>query len=275
MRQQRGATTVATATTNHLKHNARLAPAPACLTAEPRATSIVRAMEEVVFILRNDRARLEEITMEECCEWSAALGPSPPERGVWATVPRALWPADACACFFNAYAFLEYITTNEIAPVLAWGYAAGDRVKMRDTTPRPELLDLRGRAGTINAVNEGTLHVIFDAPFPGPPEVRTLSALVTDFESIPDSRPLIDAQWREEHPEELSRLRRHPDACVICHERPDVWSSPLNGDLPTRCPHWACGACWSEIAERDRRCPICRDDLTEWLEAEFGQRTSD
>ena len=39
----------------------------------------------------------------------------------------------------------------------------------------------------------------------------------------------------------------------------------MNSDVPTRCNHWLCIGCWAEISERDRRCPICCDDLTAWL----------
>jgi hypothetical protein len=39
----------------------------------------------------------------------------------------------------------------------------------------------------------------------------------------------------------------------------------MNSYIPTRCAHWACVGCWVRIAERDRKCPICRDDVSAWL----------
>ncbi len=51
----------------------------------------------------------------------------------------------------------------------------------------------------------------------------------------------------------------------MCHEKPAVWDGPMNSDIPTRCAHWLCVPCWARIAARDRRCPICREDLTMWV----------
>ena len=39
----------------------------------------------------------------------------------------------------------------------------------------------------------------------------------------------------------------------------------MNSDIPTRCTHWVCVPCWARIAERDKRCPICREDLSAWI----------
>ena len=81
-----------------------------------------------------------------------------------------------------------------------------------------------------------------------------------------DDRPLITAQWRDQHPDEWQRLwHQCPTECPVCHEKPDIWDGPMNSDVPTRCTHWICVGCWAEISQRDRRCPICRDDLTVWL----------
>ena len=89
--------------------------------------------------------------------------------------------------------------------------------------------------------------------------------IFTEPRAPPDNRPLITDEWRAQHPEEWQRLWQKPEECSVCHERPDIWDGPMNSDVPTRCTHWACVTCWEEIASRDRRCPICRDDLSVWL----------
>jgi hypothetical protein len=81
-----------------------------------------------------------------------------------------------------------------------------------------------------------------------------------------DERPLITPQFREENEEEWDRLwNNRPDECPVCHESPDIWDGPMNSGIPTRCTHWACTECWKQISGFDKRCPICRDDLREWL----------
>ena len=77
-----------------------------------------------------------------------------------------------------------------------------------------------------------------------------------------DDRPLITPQWRAEHPVEWQRLwdQQARNECPVCHKKLDIWDGPMNSDVPTRCNHWACVACWAEISQRDRR-----DDLTVWL----------
>ena len=82
-----------------------------------------------------------------------------------------------------------------------------------------------------------------------------------------DMRPLITPRWRDENPQEWDRLWNLSrfDVCPVCHERPDVRDGPMNSDVPTRCTHWACVGCWARIAQRDMRCPICRDNLSHWL----------
>lgn len=83
----------------------------------------------------------------------------------------------------------------------------------------------------------------------------------------PDNRPLLTPLWREEHPEEWQRLwdQQPRDQCPVCLEKPDIWDGPMNSGVPTRCNHFACVDCWGKIFKRDRRCPICRDNLSLWL----------
>ena len=82
-----------------------------------------------------------------------------------------------------------------------------------------------------------------------------------------DDRPLITPQWREQHPDEWQRLwdQQARNERPVRHEKPDIWDGPMNSSVPTRCNYFACVGCWVEISQRDRRCPICRDDLTVWL----------
>ena len=81
-----------------------------------------------------------------------------------------------------------------------------------------------------------------------------------------DTRPLITPRWRQENSEEWDRLWNHrTEECPMCHETPDIWDGPMNSDVASRCTHWACVSCWARIAQRDKRCPVCRDDLSVWL----------
>ena len=90
------------------------------------------------------------------------------------------------------------------------------------------------------------------------PDAKTSSA---------DTRPLIAPRLREENRQEWDRLwnLNRTEECPVCHEKPPVWDGPMNSDVSTRCTHWLCVPCWARIAARDRRCPICREDLTMWI----------
>ena len=88
-----------------------------------------------------------------------------------------------------------------------------------------------------------------------------------DEEEDEDTRPLITPRWRQENSEEWDRLwiLNMTEECPVCQEKPDIWDGPMNSDVASRCTHWACVSCWARIAERDKRCPVCRDDLSVWL----------
>ena len=97
-----------------------------------------------------------------------------------------------------------------------------------------------------------------------PPKAKAKAALLP----MTNVRPLITRAWREENPEEWQRLWDSSQGrCPVCMDETafKVYDSPMNSDIPTRCTHFACFECWRMIASRDRRCPLCRDDLTEWL----------
>ena len=96
--------------------------------------------------------------------------------------------------------------------------------------------------------------------------------------------PLITKEWRDANLETYRKIKQTPDECPICYrgrrDRPDIeplprfvcFDSPLSNGLcipegkPVRCRHLACDECWNKIKKENRRCPICRDDLTCWFE---------
>ena len=85
-----------------------------------------------------------------------------------------------------------------------------------------------------------------------------------------DPRPLISLQWREENDDEWNRRwGNRPEECPVCLQKPYIWDGPMNSNIPTRCTHWACVLCWAEIKERDNRCPVCRDDVSQWLQSHY------
>ena len=99
--------------------------------------------------------------------------------------------------------------------------------------------------------------------------VAAVPDVVDGIEGTLDTRPLISPLMRAQNPEEWHRLfnlhpRRGP--CDVCHEVPVIWAGPVNSEIPTRCTHWLCTDCWSRIARGDKRCPTCRDDLSQWLQ---------
>ena len=90
-------------------------------------------------------------------------------------VPAKLLPEGAAVCYFSPYAYLEYFVAKTVAPALARSRAVGDRVRVWEGTHKPELQPLREAIDRSAA----TMTILFDVPFPGPPEVRCCSALAT------------------------------------------------------------------------------------------------
>ena len=62
----------------------------------------------------------------------------------------------------------------------------------------------------------------------------------------------------------------YPEECPVCFERPDgetnLWDNPQNSDVPSRCNHYCCCDCWQRVANGDQRCPICRTNISQWLQ---------
>jgi len=63
------------------------------------------------------------------------------------------------------------------------------------------------------------------------------------------------------------------DNCPICLEAytPQKQRDGVrNSDYKVKCPHYCCVSCWVELYDKNvgekKRCPICRANLTNWLE---------
>ena len=149
-------------------------------------------------------------------------------------------------CYFCPHTYLQYSVAKKVAPALARNRAVGDRVRVWDRTRKEELLSFRGRCGSVQTIDRGaaTMTVVFDVPYQGPPEVRCITSLVTDFERILDGRPLMTPEWRATHPEEWERLQR-PQTCPVCQDAGQECVGPMSGPVPTRCSHVACMNCWT------------------------------
>ena len=215
-------------------------PLPAEYVPDVRALNEIERRSRIprgpYFALRAD-GRHSDITNEQLVEWFGALFPAqPPAEDVWYSIPQHLLPEGVTVAYFNGSEFSEMHFLEEI-PAAAIPAAA------------------------IPAT------AIPAAPIPAGrrPRPKAKSKAKAKAKSRADTRPLITPQWLEENPEEWDRLWQHPGECPVCLEVPDIWSGPMNSAIPTRCTHWACVDCWIRIAERDRKCPICRDDLSAWL----------
>ena len=95
---------------------------------------------------------------------------------------------------------------------------------------------------------------------------------VRTFWNIAGTRPVLTEHLRQvARPLWQEKWDQHKnDPCPIClteHGGDDVWDGPMNSDIPTRCNHWLCTACWDGLVEtrpEEVRCPVCREDVTEW-----------
>ena len=64
------------------------------------------------------------------------------------------------------------------------------------------------------------------------------------------------------------------DNCPVCLEAYTVQKQKdgiRNSEYKVKCPHYCCCDCWLELYEKNegkkKRCPICRANVTEWLES--------
>ena len=55
--------------------------------------------------------------------------------------------------------------------------------------------------------------------------------------------------------------------CPVCYCSNVIVDSPENSPFKLGCKHYLCVECWCELCKRgDVKCPMCRRDLTKWLE---------
>ena len=131
--------------------------------------------------------------------------------------------------------------------------------------------------GTVMAGLQGTY-------MPGSPTTETngvallrmAAGLLRDdvrcFWRISRTRPVMSPYLQEvARPFWQEKWDQHKaDPCPVCFaERGDnvVWDGPMNSAYPTRCNHWLCTACWQNLVDHTPgavRCPVCREDVTDW-----------
>ena len=85
--------------------------------------------------------------------------------------------------------------------------------------------------------------------------------------------------WVMENPEAFRQLSKPPDECPVCLEtfkgtrrKP---FGPVMGDRPTNCRHYACRGCWMELKQKlssPWHCPVCKENVTDWLDESFKTR---
>ena len=227
-----------------------------------------------VFCIRTNGTVFHDVTNSMCVSWLTAMHPtSPPVPGVWAQVPSNLLPDGAAVCYFNASVFMEQVVApsfpterssprfnvGQVVKLDASGFGTGSQLQ-------------HGDLGTIlsqGVVNEFE-HIAYRIKWHRAEISASMVEERLEFYAHAvdrDTRPLITPLMREHSPQEWDRLwnLNRTEECCVCHEKPDIWDGPMNSEVPTRCTHWACVCCWQRIAGRDRRCPICREDLSEWI----------
>ena len=82
---------------------------------------------------------------------------------------------------------------------------------------------------------------------------------------------LFTREWVMNNPEAFRKLAAPPEECPVCMEPFGPERAPLGpimGDMPTSCRHYLCQTCW--IVGYMRKvppihCPLCREDVTNWL----------
>jgi hypothetical protein len=164
--------------------------------------------------------------------------------------------------WFDAYTFLMGMPGWAQPVVPGWS--------LRDLAPldvAPDLPPARRRRVVAKAVAKAK------AVVRAPPLVLALPLPSTD------TRPMITRGWRVDNVEEFARLLlAYTTTCPICIRTPVRCVGPIHGtvhDMPTRCTHMVCCPCWEAIAVRDRKCPFCRDDVSEWLTVHLPRMHAD
>ena len=222
-----------------------------------------------VFCLRGDGQVFEDVTNDMCISWLISMHPTtPPEPGVWSQVPSNLLPDGAAVCYFNASVFLEQVV-GRTPPNPRFHIGQVVKLDFSGFSPGARLQD--GDLGTILSRGERNEfnHIAYNIKWHRADIIHSMVERRLELSAMDhDTRPLITPRMREENKQEWDRLwhLNKTEECPVCHEKPDIWNGPMNSDVPTRCTHWACVGCWERIEENDKRCPVCRDDLTDWFE---------
>jgi hypothetical protein len=202
-------------------------------TAEPPV------MNPMIFALRGDRE--SSVAPDLAVDWIVAMfRGTRPVPGMFYGVPPHLLPAGMDVAFIDASAVVE------------WG--------LRDDEP------------------DAAIPIAPNAAMPAPPvpsattrrnaraRAKAKAKAKARATSSSGQRPLMTEQWRAAHPEEWIRISStYPSECAVCLEEEVTWDGPMDSDIATRCVHLLCVDCWDGVAAADRRCPLCRDDLSEWL----------
>ena len=82
-------------------------------------------------------------------------------------------------------------------------------------------------------------------------------------------------------PQKNSKKGKEEESCPVCFEKfsRENWvlkDGPSNSDFETECCHWLCVDCWTNIYEHgNHQCPICREDVSEWLTQHYGSDESE
>ena len=82
---------------------------------------------------------------------------------------------------------------------------------------------------------------------------------------------LFTREWVMNNPEAFRKLSAPPEECPICMEPFGPERAPLGpimGDMPTSCRHYLCQTCWIDGymgTAPPTHCPLCREDVTNWL----------
>jgi hypothetical protein len=199
------------------------------------------------FFALDANGRFTPITNGRAVEWLLHLYPvGIPTEARFVNIQAPLLPPGVEVAWFNPFAF--YTTLP------AWaqhGMEFGDRRVPVAPAPAPAR---RRRAAAPKAK-----------------AVPKAKAKAKAAAHSTDTRPLMTAQWRVDNADEYDRRRRaYPEECPICLRDLVLCVGPIHGlnpanCIPTRCAHMACCQCWSAIAAGDRKCPLCRDDVSEWL----------
>ena len=101
------------------------------------------------------------------------------------------------------------------------------------------------------------------------------------FYEMAGSRPLFGWLSCDLHPElfqkKFAQFAQDPCPWCLTTRVQEPLDTPMNSDIPTRCNHWLCQSCWRVLANSSEvaRCPISRDDITEWAKRYLDDELSD